>query len=35
MNGFPKIYSKKLKNLVSFIIQYNPKSRPSFEEIAN
>ena len=35
MNDFPEFYSKNLKNLVSYIIQYDPKSWPSFEQIAN
>ena len=35
MNDFPNFYSKDLKNLVSFIIQYNPQNRPYFEDIAN
>ena len=35
MNDFPNLYSKNIKNLITFIIQYNPKNRPSFEEIAN
>ena len=35
MKDFPNFYSKNLKNLLSFIIHYNPKKRPYFEEIAN
>ena len=35
MNDFPEFYSNDLKNLVKFIIQYNPQNRPYFEAIAN
>ncbi len=34
MNDFPNFYSKDLKNFISYVIKFDPASRPYFEDIA-
>ena len=35
MENFPDFYSADLKELIIFLLKYDPKDRPSFSQVAN
>ena len=35
MKNFPDFYSEDLKELIIYLLKYDPINRPSFKQIAN